>query len=71
MTSSSIWGTREWTVLRHVVSLSRSAERPLSLWDGRRGMGRVAETEDATDLKSGDPMGHVGATPTAATTIPT
>ena len=34
-------------------------------------MGRVAETEDAPDLKSGDPVGHVGSTPTAATTVPT
>ena len=40
-------------------------------WNGRRETGRVAETEDAPDLKSGDPMGHVGSTPTAATTVPT
>ena len=39
-------------------------------WNGRREMGRVAETEDAPDLKSGYPMGHVGSTPTAATTVP-
>ena len=30
----------------------------------------MAETEDAPDLKFGDPMGHVGSTPTAATTVP-
>ena len=40
-------------------------------WNGRGEMGRVAETEDAPDLKLGDPMGHVGSTPTAATTFPT
>ena len=39
-------------------------------WNGRRERGRVAETEDAPDLKSGDLMGHVGSTPTAATTSP-
>ena len=38
--------------------------------NGRLGMGRVAETEDAPDLKSGDPVGHVGSTPTAATAVP-
>ncbi len=30
----------------------------------------MAETEDAPDLKSGDLIGHVGSTPTAATTSP-
>ena len=30
----------------------------------------MAEMEDAPDLKSGDLMGHVGSTPTAATTVP-
>ena len=30
----------------------------------------MAETEDAPDLKSGDPVGQVGSTPTAATTVP-
>ena len=46
---------------------------PLSLWDrrldGRREKGRVAGTEDTPDLKSVDPVGHVGSTPTAATTV--
>ena len=50
-------------------------ERSLSSWnrrlDGRREMGRAAEMEDAPDLKSGDPMGHVGSTPTATATVPT
>ena len=31
----------------------------------------MAETEDAPDLNPGDPVGHVGSTPTAATTVPT
>ena len=30
----------------------------------------MAETEDAPDLKSGDPMDDVGSTPTAATIVP-
>ena len=55
--------------------IESDSQRPLSSWDGRTGgrreMGRVAETEDAPDLKSGDPVGHVGSTPTAATTVPT
>ena len=34
-------------------------------------MGRAAGTEDAPDLKSSDLVGHVGSTPTAATTVPT
>ena len=31
----------------------------------------MAKTEDAPELKSGDPVGHVGSTHTAATTVPT
>ena len=31
----------------------------------------MVETEDAPDLKSGDLVGHVDSTPTAATTVPT
>ena len=50
-------------------------QRPLTSWDslldGRRARGRVAEMEDAPDLKSGDLMGHVGSTPTATSTVPT
>ena len=35
----------------------------------RREKGRVTEMEDAPDLKPGDLVGHVGSTPTAATTV--
>ena len=55
------------------MSRSGSALYPQGMggWNGRRERGRVAETEDAPDLKSGDLIGHVGSTPTATTTVPT
>ena len=55
--------------------LSRNASalypRETGGWNGRGETGRVAETEDAPDLKSGDLVGHVGSTPTAANTVHT
>ena len=70
-------GHRECTAQDLLASsiIESERQRPLSLWDrrldGRRGIGRVAEIEDAPDLKSGDLMGHVGSTPTATSTVPT
>ena len=55
-----------------LLSRSASALYPHGMggWNGRRETGRMAKTEDAPDLKSGDLVGHVGSTPTAATTVP-
>ena len=70
-------GHRECTAQDLLASsiIESERQRPLTSWDslldGRRARGRVAEMEDAPDLKSGDLMGHVGSTPTATSTVPT